>query len=198
MDQLVIDLLDTLRNQIPAKTRGAHKGKPNKITPCWRTNKAQEMKALEKAFTRHKKTTNEDKMTLVNDMILHYNEICRYRTAALKADEFLSQPRMLSVWLNQDGWQDEFETAPSEMKARVVDRTCPCCGKEGVTTTESGQWVCEKVAEKHDPWMIMLREQHKKNLAKYPRNPNEDWRDWSFRVLKGEGHHRAVKNLGLS
>ena len=92
MDQLVIDLLDTLRDQIPTKTRGAHKGKPNKITPCWRTNKAQEMKALEKAFTRHKKTTNEEKMALVNDMILHYGEIYRYRTAALKQMNFCRNP----------------------------------------------------------------------------------------------------------
>ena len=197
MDQVLEDLTDTLRDICPTKNRGASKNKVNKTTPCWRTNKGLESKALEKAFTRHKKKSDNEKCEFVNDIIINYRESYRYRETVQKAGEFLSQPRMLAVWLNQDGWLDEFETAPSEMKAKIVDRTCRCCGNEGTIGGAGDSWICEKEYRRTDPQIALLREITKRNLQEVPKKPGESWKDWSFRVMDVKGLTKIARSFGI-
>ena len=147
--------LEQLRKTIPAKSRNLKKSSQNKITPCWRTNKTVEKKSLQKLFTRHSANTEIKKRLLLDDILKNYQKIVAIRKTMLDENEFLSQPRMLSVWLNQDGWLDEFEDdEPPKTKTKQL---CYCCGLPGTMRLENGKLVCRKEFEKSDPWFLQVK-----------------------------------------
>ena len=192
--QCINDLLDMLRETVPAKSRGATNGRTNKSPPCWRTNRATEHKALVKAFARHQATTFEQRLALVNKMTDGFSAANRYRRAALGAKEFVSQPRLLSVWLNQDGGRDEFEGPITELRAQWTDDRCHIdgCGEPAVWRTENNQRICKPHYEETAPEILALKRMSEDLEFKFPRRRDESKRDWSLRILKSGSLGKAL------
>jgi hypothetical protein len=187
------DFVDLLRDRIPAKSRGAAKGKTNRQPPAWRTNRSTELKALKKAFTRHGCVTFDKRMALINTMLDEFAAQTRYRRTTLDADEFVSQPRMLSVWLNQDGWQDEFERPSSEL-SRSSDGQCthPHCSSRGCWRLETGALVCKQHYLETAPEIQDLNRVTLQLQTAHPRRDGESVRDWCFRLLSDKSLGRQL------
>lgn len=188
------DLLDLLRDRIPAKSRGAAKGKTNRQPPAWRTNRTTELKALKKALTRHQCATFEKRLALVNTMLEEFAAAQRYRRTTLDANEFVAQPRMLSVWLNQDGWLDEYETPSSELRSQSSNNQCshPNCSSAGKWRTETGALICEPHYLETAPEVQELNRMVRALKLEHPVRDGETVRAWSLRLLADKSIGRQL------
>jgi len=160
-----MSLIETLREATQPR-RNTGKGITNSDTPCWRVNKAIEERALEKAFSRHKCTTDEQKQQLVSKMVLEIQAQTRYRKQLKQTKgEFVPQPRQLSVWLNSDGWCDEFEVSTSELKTDTAQKAChvPGCPNPGTIPHTWTLRVCEAHYESGNPYLPEMREWYGRN-----------------------------------
>lgn len=103
------------------------------------------------------------------------------RKQARIANEHVPFYKHASTWLNQFGFEVEFDTSTSEYRSEAPpDRVCACGNTNNIIgRTEMLGWVCRACD---------LKKWEEKNtlaplVAKHPRKSGESWTDWSRRVL---------------
>lgn len=179
--ETIIEMVRGIRDLIPSRSQ--------KIVfhPCVRTNLQTEAKALKKVFTRHKKNRADTAAELVVFIKKTIITVTRIRKKMSDDGQFVANPKMLSTWLNQDGWLDDYgETEESVRKNHAETLICDCCGKPATIRNADMVWVCKDnyLANVEDTYG--LNEITKKMLAKDPKKENETWRDWALRQMKGK------------
>jgi len=179
-DQSIVDMVREIRDIIPSRSQ--------KIIfhPCIKTNLQIESKAFKKALSRHKKKSLEDCLDFLVNIKKTIQAVTRIRKKMSDDKQFVSNPKMLSTWLNQDGWLDDYQDNPQQVIANNKAELCPCCEKPATIRNADMQWVCHDnyLANADDPYG--LEDIHRRMLEKDPKKPNESWKDWALRQMTGK------------
>ena len=179
-DKSIVEMVREIRDIIPSRSQ--------KIVfhPCVKTNLQIESKAFQKALSRHKKKSHADCLDFLINIKKTIQAVTRIRKQMSDDKQFVSNPKMLSTWLNQDGWLDDYQDNPQQVIANNKAELCPCCDRPATIRNSDMVWVCHDnyLANADDPYG--LKEIHERMLTKDPKKPNESWRDWAMRQMAGK------------
>jgi ribosomal protein L37AE/L43A len=179
-EQSKIDMVREIRDIIPPRSQ--------KIIfhPCIKTNLQTETKAFSKALIRHRKKSLEEALALLVTIKKTIVAVTKLRKQMSDQKQFVTHPKMLSTWLNQDGWLEDYQDQPQQVMAQNKANLCPQCNRPATIRNADGVYVCRDnyLANADDPFG--LKDIHKKMIERDPKRPNESWKDWALRQMAGK------------